>query len=73
MMFGFLRKEKRKMMVVEAFVLFCPRTLELNFESYTIVVLGDRHVELIPMRSVLTVICLLLEVLMQFYYYLLFI
>ena len=30
MMFGLLRKTKRKMMVVEAFVLFFPVTLELS-------------------------------------------
>ena len=33
MMYGFLRKMKRKMMVKEAFVLFFPVTLELNGES----------------------------------------
>ena len=30
MMFSFLRKMKRKMMVAEAFVLFFPVTLEIN-------------------------------------------
>ena len=30
MMFGLLRKMRREMMVVEAFVLFFPVTLELN-------------------------------------------
>ena len=45
MIFGLLRKTKRKMMVAEAFVLFFLVTLELNGGSYTIDVLGDRHVE----------------------------
>ena len=30
MMFGFMRKTKRKMVVVEAFVMFFPVTIELN-------------------------------------------
>ena len=30
MMFGLLRKMKRKMMVAESFVLFFPVTLEIN-------------------------------------------
>ena len=66
MMFGLLRKTKRKMMVVEAFVLFFPVTLELNGGRYNIAVLGDRHAERILMISCLTVICLFLEVLIQF-------
>ena len=60
-------------MVVEVFVLFFPVILELNSGSKTIDVLGDRHSELILMRSCLTVICLFLEVFMQFPYSLLFI
>ena len=60
-------------MVVEAFVLFLPVTLEVNGGSYTIAVLGDRHAERIMMRSCLAVICLFLEVFMNFPYYLLFI
>ena len=55
MMFGFLRKMKSKIMVVETFVLFFTVTLELNGVSYTIAVLGDRNAELILMRSFLTV------------------
>ena len=45
MMFGLLRKMKRKMIVDEAFVLFFIVTLELNGGSYTITVIGDRHAE----------------------------
>ena len=45
MMFGLLRKMKRKMMVVEAFVLFFSVTTELNGGIYTIAVLGDIHAE----------------------------
>ena len=59
-------------MVVEAFALFFPVTLELNGGIYTIAVLGDRHEERILMRSFLTVICLFLEFFMQFPYSLLF-
>ena len=43
MIFGLLSNMKRKMMVVEAFVLFSPVTPELNDGSYTIAVLGDIH------------------------------
>ena len=43
MMFGLLRKMKRKMMVTDAFVLFFLVTLTLNGGSYTIAVLGDRN------------------------------
>ena len=43
MMFGLLRKIKRKMMVAEAFVLFFPVTSELDGGSYTIAVIVDRH------------------------------
>ena len=45
MMFGLQRKMKRKMMVVEAFVLFFPATPELNGGSYIAAVIGDRHAE----------------------------
>ena len=45
MMFSFLRKMKRKMMVVEEFVLFLLVTLEINGGSYTIAVLGDVYIE----------------------------
>ena len=45
MMFIFLQKMKRKMMVAEAFVLFFPVTLEVNGGIYTIDVLRDRHAE----------------------------
>ena len=73
MMFGLLRKMKRKVMVVEAFVLFSPVTPELNGGSYTLAVLGDIHAKQILMRNYLMVICLFLEVLIQFPYSLLFI
>ena len=56
MMFGFLRKTKRKMMVVEEFVLFFPVAPELNGGSYTIAVIGDRRLEQILMRCCLMVI-----------------
>ena len=55
-------------MVAEVFVLFFPVSLEINGGSYTIAVLGNRHTELILMRICLTVICLFLEVFMQFPY-----
>ena len=68
MIFGFLRKTKKKIVVAEAFVLFFPVTLELNGGSYTIAVLRDKHAERILMGSFLAVICLFIEVLMQFPY-----
>ena len=45
MMFGLMREMKRKMMVVEEFVLFFPVKPELNSEIWTIVVLVNRHAE----------------------------
>ena len=55
MMFGLLRKMKRKMMVVEAFLVFYPVTPELNGGSKTISVLGYRHAELTLMMICLRV------------------
>ena len=45
MMFGFLKKMKRKMMSDEAFVLFFPVTLETNGGRYNIAMIIDRHAE----------------------------
>ena len=73
MMSGLLRKMKKKRMAADAFVLFFPVGPEFNGGSYTVDVLGDRHAELILMRSCLNVEYLFLEVLMQFPYSLLFI
>ena len=55
MIFGLLSKMKRKMIVVEAFVLFFSVTPELNGGSLTIDVLGDRHTEQILVINCLTV------------------
>ena len=55
MMFGLLRKMKRKMMVAEAFSLFFPVTTEINGGIHTIDVLRDRHAEQILMIYFLTV------------------
>ena len=55
MIFGLLSKMKRKMIVVEAFVLFFSVTPELNGGSLTIDVLGDRQTEQILVINCLTV------------------
>ena len=73
MMFGLLRNMKRKTMVVEAFVLFFPVTLELNGGSQIIAVIRDRHAERILMISCLTVIYFFIEVFMEFPNFLMFI
>ena len=55
MMFGFMRKMNRKMMVVEEFVLFFPVAPELNGGSYIIALLVDIHAEQILINKFLTV------------------
>ena len=73
MMFIFLGKMNRKMMVAAAFFLFSPFTPEINGVRRTIVVIVDRHSEQMLMRNVLTVRFLFPELSMQIPHSLLFI
>ena len=57
MMFALIRNIKSKLMVRVAFVLFFPTSIAHNVGIYIITVLRENHIEIIFMRTCLTVRC----------------